>query len=301
MKITDYRVNEFISSCPNAYLATGTPHDDDFNRELLKKKETGWWATAAGRVNVDDAIFLILPNKAKGSHGYPRQLYVGVVKKMVDRKDDRNRNRVLFSVNKFLQLSDVNSDIRVFLNGYFPPTGSSLIPVWQSKLKNDRVASKKVPLLGELLKAENRFENIKAGEKEALVKVRLNQDKLREASLFAFDKKCCLSGMAVEEILVCSHIKPWVKSLKHEKCDKDNTLLLAATWDRLFDRGFISFTSAGKIIISNRLTKNDCLQLGIKADLALDKKYLTRGRIDYLKYHRKYIFKTINRRKQISK
>lgn len=292
MKITDYRVNEFISSCPNAYLATGTPDDDDFNRSLLKKNKTGWWVTAAGRINVGDAIFLILPNKAKGSLGYPRQLYVGVIKKMEYMKDDRNRNRALFSVNTFLRLSDVNSNIRAFLNGYFPPTGSGLIPVWQPKLQNAGVASKKVPLLGELLKAANRFENIKSGEREALVKARLNQNKLREASLAAFDRKCCLSGIAVEEILVCSHIKPWVKSLKHEKCDQDNTLLLAATWDRLFDRGFISFTSTGKVIASKELTKNDCLQLGIKADLALDKKYLTPGRIEYLKYHREYLLKS---------
>ena len=134
------------------------------------------------------------------------------------------------------------------------------------------------------------FKNIDPGEKEAIRKYRLNQNELRKVTLAIFEGQCCLSRIGVKEILVCSHIKPWVISEGHEKCDPDNTLMLAATWDRLFDRGFISFSNSGKILISKKLNKDDCRRIGVQREVALDEKFLTPGRRSYLKYHRENIF-----------
>ena len=47
----------------------------------------------------------------------------------------------------------------------------------------------------------------KVNEKEAVVKVRINQDKFREKLINKY-KKCCLCNVNMNELLVASHIKP---------------------------------------------------------------------------------------------
>ena len=55
-------------------------------------------------------------------------------------------------------------------------------------------------------------------EKEAVVKVRINQDKFREKLINKY-KKCCLCNVNMNELLVASHIKPWSISDANEKLD----------------------------------------------------------------------------------
>lgn len=291
MNIIEYRNIPSIASCPNAFLATGTRIDDAFNRKLLDKNQTGEWFTARDRVKNGDAIFLILPNKER-TDGYPRELYAGVIKRIQYNASEENKTRALFSVNKFIKLNDIESNVRHFLNGSFPPTGSTLLSIWNDTHIFNK-SPPKLSLLKSLLKAENSFENISSDEKEVVTKYRLNQGKLRKACLKLFGNQCCLSRVSIEELLICSHIKPWVASEADEKCDPENTLLLAATWDRLFDRGYISFSSKGKIVISELLSDEDLFELGIHNNLKIDEIYLTSGRKKYLAYHRKYCLRKL--------
>ncbi len=66
--------------------------------------------------------------------------------------------------------------------------------------------------------------------------------------------------------LSASHIKPWKESSDAEKLDGSNGLLLAPHVDHLFDRGFISFSDSGDLLISTRLSDAVLKAWGIVAD-----------------------------------
>jgi putative restriction endonuclease len=45
--------------------------------------------------------------------------------------------------------------------------------------------------------------------RDAIVKARVNQSFFRSAVLAAYDCRCCVTGLAVPELLTASHIVPW--------------------------------------------------------------------------------------------
>ena len=91
-------------------------------------------------------------------------------------------------------------------------------------------------------------------------------------------------------MLIASHIKPWVKSTEFEKTDPLNGFMLTPTYDKLFDRGFMSFTNDKKTILSPFLSKMTYSQIGI-SDNKTFSHLPTEGRENYLEYHRNEILK----------
>src|SRR5207248_1803837 len=75
-------------------------------------------------------------------------------------------------------------------------------------------------------------------ERERLVRVRVNQHFFRATVLAAYDYKCCVTGIAVPELLVASHIVPWATDPK-QRMNPRNGLCLNALHDRAFDRGLM--------------------------------------------------------------
>ncbi len=75
-------------------------------------------------------------------------------------------------------------------------------------------------------------------ERECMVRVRVNQHFFRAAVLSAYDYKCCVTGLAVPEILVASHIVAWASDPK-QRMNPRNGLCLNALHDRAFDRGLM--------------------------------------------------------------
>ena len=120
-------------------------------------------------------------------------------------------------------------------------------------------------------------------EKEALVKVRVNQSKFRERLLDKYNRKCCLCDADFEPTLIASHIKPWAESDENEKVKNDNGLLLCPNHDRLFDRGYISFDDEGKIIISKMITKRNQDLLNISESMKIQ---ISGEMATFLKWHR---------------
>jgi hypothetical protein len=59
--------------------------------------------------------------------------------------------------------------------------------------------------------------------------------------------KCRITGVDRVEHLRASHCKPWRDSTDSERLDGENGLLLTPTIDHLFDRGFISFETGGRL------------------------------------------------------
>ena len=124
-------------------------------------------------------------------------------------------------------------------------------------------------------------------EREALIKVRVNQSAFRKLLMRRYTH-CCLCDVDDESLLVASHIKPWARSNHAEKVDVNNGLLLCPNHDKLFDRGYISFDNGGHIVISDELSENSAISMNIKNDMQIE---LSNDNIKYMEYHRNNVLK----------
>lgn len=89
-------------------------------------------------------------------------------------------------------------------------------------------------------------------EKMQLIKARRGQG-LFKANVRLYETECRVTHVRTMRHLRASHIKPWSASSDAEKIDGANGLLLAPHVDHLFDRGFISFSSKGDLLVSEKL------------------------------------------------
>ena len=119
-------------------------------------------------------------------------------------------------------------------------------------------------------------------EKEAIVKVRVNQDVFRNLLLKKYGK-CCLCGVSEHKLLVASHIKPWSECEPEERLDVNNGFLMCPNHDKLFDQGWISFDNNGKIVISEALSQLERVYMNVNDDMQIS---LSDGNRKYLEYHR---------------
>jgi len=91
-------------------------------------------------------------------------------------------------------------------------------------------------------------------ETQRLVRVRRVQSLFRESVLISYDDRCAVTGLALPEVLVASHIIPWKDSVER-RADPTNGILLNALLDRAFDRGLISFDDQLRVLVSRSLKK----------------------------------------------
>src|SRR3990167_6600183 len=92
-----------------------------------------------------------------------------------------------------------------------------------------------------------------------LTKQRVHQAFFRDVVLSSYEATCCVTGLAVQECLVASHIVPWSEDERF-RTDPANGLCLSATFDRLFDAGLMTITSDLTIRLSSRVLKSRNLQ-----------------------------------------
>ena len=128
----------------------------------------------------------------------------------------------------------------------------------------------------------------KPTQRKALINARSGQGHYR-SELIKREKRCRITGISDKAFLVASHIKPWALSNDKEKLDSNNGLLLTPNLDRAFDRGLISFSSNGKILISKRLSGPVSKVLGVNS--STDIGVLNLAQQKYLKFHREKVFK----------
>lgn len=145
----------------------------------------------------------------------------------------------------------------------------------------------------EIIFKENPDTKIKVFEQtEKIVqqKVRQGQSYFRDTLLKEM-KRCPITGIDDKRLLVASHIKPWVHSNNEERVNSKNGILLSPLFDKLFDKGIglITFTLDKKILISNKLSKENIVRLNILPNQIIENLDIT-GREEYLDYHRKHIF-----------
>ena len=106
-------------------------------------------------------------------------------------------------------------------------------------------------------------------EKESIIKARRGQGQYRRLIIEKYGR-CLISGVNDERCLIASHIKPWVSSSNSERIHRENGLLLSPTFDKLFDKGFISFKNTGKIILSDYFSDDNFRRAGLTGDETVD-------------------------------
>jgi putative restriction endonuclease len=126
-------------------------------------------------------------------------------------------------------------------------------------------------------------------EKVQLTRARIGQGEYR-MKLLAECPFCPITLVSDDRLLIASHIKPWVASNDFEKTDPKNGFMLTPTFDRLFDRGFLSFTEDKKTILSPFLSNMTYSKLGISDNKIISHLPIA-GREEYLAYHRAQILK----------
>jgi putative restriction endonuclease len=128
-------------------------------------------------------------------------------------------------------------------------------------------------------------------EIERLVVQRVGQDLFRAGLLEYWEGRCALTGLGITELLRASHIKPWADCASDaDRLDVFNGLLLAPHLDAAFDRGFITVSDAGAVVVSVVLSERDRKVLGVDGSLRVDR--LTDGHRGYLAWHRANLFRT---------
>lgn len=102
---------------------------------------------------------------------------------------------------------------------------------------------------------------------------------------------CPITMINDERLLIASHIKPWAVSSDDEKLDPKNGFMLSPLYDKLFDRGLMTFTEDRRIILSNWLSPKNKERLGVKDGQFIQMLPLDDARQSYMQFHRKSVFK----------
>lgn len=124
--------------------------------------------------------------------------------------------------------------------------------------------------------------------KEQLILARRGQGVFRR-NVLAICHRCPLTGVEDQTMLVASHIKPWRCSSNEERLDGYNGLMLAPHVDHLFDKGWLTFSHDGAVVVSDRLGPGvlDAWALaGSRVATGLNPRHEP-----YLDYHRREIFR----------
>lgn len=163
--------------------------------------------------------------------------------------------------------------------------------------ESEKLLAQKVGKQIEEVSEVNLFGLPRAGkERDAMVKIRVNQSFFRKSVLAAYNYQCCITGLEISELLNASHIIPWSKD-KENQVNPRNGLCLNAIHDRAFDRGLITITPEFTVKVSKSIKRgnaSDAVQDFLFRYDGLEIKKPARFLPDqkFLKYHSKYVFRT---------
>lgn len=129
----------------------------------------------------------------------------------------------------------------------------------------------------------------------ATVNVRRGQRYFRQAVLNAYGGRCAVTGLAVRELLIASHIIPWSAAEQH-RTDPQNGIALNALHDKAFDRGLITFDTDLRLVLAPSLRDHFANATVAQYFRAYEGKPLTipaeaaGPKAEYLEYHRTTVF-----------
>ena len=126
-------------------------------------------------------------------------------------------------------------------------------------------------------------------EKE-IRRARQGQGSYRE-TLLAECPFCPITMINDERLLIASHIKPWAVASDAERLDPKNGFMLSPLYDKLFDRGLMTFSENRRIVLSNWISPMNKKRLGVEEGQLVQLLPLDDARQEYMKFHRSYVFK----------
>jgi len=85
-----------------------------------------------------------------------------------------------------------------------------------------------------------------------MIRTRRVQSFFRAAVLTSYQSRCAISGLALPDLLIASHIVPWSVSVER-RADPRNGICFNALFDRAFDRGFMTLDRDYRVVISSKL------------------------------------------------
>jgi hypothetical protein len=135
--------------------------------------------------------------------------------------------------------------------------------------------------------AIRRRRDLDAGQMAELLRSRWGQGIFRQR-VEQIESACRVTGVLDRRHLCASHIKPWQDSDDREKLDGANGMLLSPHLQHLFERGYISFTDEGNLLISKRLNPAVLSAWGLSK--VARGRPLSAEQRSYLDYHRRMVF-----------
>lgn len=121
-------------------------------------------------------------------------------------------------------------------------------------------------------------------EKQTIVNARVGQGQFRRDVLDIWSNTCPVTNISTPGLLIASHIVSWALSNDEEKIDGYNGLPLSPNADKLFDKGLISFSDSGQLLVSPSLAISTLNALGINEQTKIEG--LTKEHTYYLGRHR---------------
>lgn len=152
----------------------------------------------------------------------------------------------------------------------------------------DDIEQHQTELEGDAIEAGIKASALENTEKLQLVKSRRGQGRFR-TNLEKFEPACRVTGVTNKALLIASHIKPWCECDNTERLDGNNGLLLSPHIDKLFDRGWITFTDSGDLLCAEPSIELALQQWGIT--LPSNVGIFSLKQAVYLTYHRDEIFR----------
>lgn len=142
------------------------------------------------------------------------------------------------------------------------------------------------------VKQEKTVKSSKKNEEKQknISRAREGQGKYRE-QLLEQCRFCPMTMISDERLLIASHIKPWASSNDYEKTDPYNGYMLSPLYDKLFDRGFITFKENRHVILSEFISPYTWKQIGLQNETFIKALPMDDKRIEYLKFHHQAVFK----------
>ena len=140
--------------------------------------------------------------------------------------------------------------------------------------------------------SEKKISKKQAEQEREIRRARDGQGRYREL-LLEQCRFCPFTMIADERLLIASHIKPWAASELEEKTDPYNGYILSPLYDRLFDRGFITFTPERHVILSEFISPFTWKQINLKNDTFVKALPMDDKRIAYLTFHHQSVFKGV--------
>jgi putative restriction endonuclease len=153
----------------------------------------------------------------------------------------------------------------------------------------DDIEQHQAELEGDAIEAVIKASSLETTEKLQLTKARIGQGLFR-TQLEAIEPKCRVTGVTNKALLIASHIKPWSKCENNaERLDGNNGLLLSPHIDKLFDRGWITFSDAGDLLCADPSIEQALQQWGVV--LPRNVGNFEPKQAEFLAYHRDEIFR----------